>query len=91
MIQVKIAASDGQVMVSVCDQGCGIPADELESVFTRFYRGREQQSSKGHSLGLGLYITKKLVQAQSGEIWAKSEPGRGTDFTFTLHQEEMDI
>jgi K+-sensing histidine kinase KdpD len=90
LIQVKVTSSDGQVIVSVCDQGCGIPADELENVFTRFYRGREQQSSKGHSLGLGLYITQKLVQAQGGEIWVESEPSRGTNFTFTLLQEEME-
>lgn len=90
LICVKVSAADGQIRVSVCDEGCGIPSDELESVFTRFYRGREQQSSKGHSLGLGLYITQKLIQAQGGDIWVESELGRGSNFTFTLPEEKVE-
>jgi len=76
-------------MVAVCDEGQGIPADEQENIFTRFYRGRDQQSSKGHSLGLGLYITQKLIQAQGGDICVESNLGQGTAFRFTLPQEEI--
>lgn len=90
LVRVEISVKDGYVLVSVCDEGCGIPADELENVFTRFYRGREQQSSKGHSLGLGLYITQKLIQAQGGEIWVESEIGHGSNFIFTLPQEKVE-
>jgi K+-sensing histidine kinase KdpD len=87
-IRVEIAASGEQVLVSVCDQGSGIMADELEDIFARYYRGRHQPA-KGHSLGLGLYIARKLVQAQGGEIWAKSVVGRGSCFTFTLLQAKI--
>jgi K+-sensing histidine kinase KdpD len=87
VIRVKVAASNAHVMISVLDEGQGIPPDELETVFSRFYRGRKQ-TSKGHSLGLGLYIARKLVQAQDGNIWAESEVGQGACFTFTLPREE---
>jgi signal transduction histidine kinase len=87
-IRVEIAASGEQVLVSVCDQGSGIMADELEDIFARYYRGRHQPA-KGHSLGLGLYIARKLIQAQGGEIWAKSVVGRGSCFTFTLLQAKI--
>lgn len=87
VVRVKVAASNEHVMISVLDEGQGIPADELETVFSRFYRGRKQ-TSKGHSLGLGLYIARKLVQAQDGNIWAESEMGQGACFTFTLPREE---
>ncbi len=89
LVRVEVAASNGQVMVSVCDEGQGIPPDEIDNVFTRFYRGREH-SAKGHSLGLGLYITQKLIQSQGGDIWVESELGRGSCFTFTLPQEKIE-
>jgi signal transduction histidine kinase len=87
VVRVKVVASNEHVMISVLDEGQGIPTDELETVFSRFYRGRKQ-TSKGHSLGLGLYIARKLVQAQDGNIWAQSEMGQGACFTFTLPREE---
>ena len=82
-VRVEIATSAEQLMVSVRDQGSGILPDELEDIFARYYRGRHQPA-KGHSLGLGLYIARKLVQAQGGEIWAESAVGHGSRFTFTL-------
>jgi signal transduction histidine kinase len=88
MIRVEIAASSEQVLISVCDEGSGIMADELEDIFARYYRGRHQPA-KGHSLGLGLYIARKLVQAQGGEIWAKSVVDHGSCFTFTLLQAKI--
>lgn len=87
MVQVKVEAVGDQVQVSISDQGPGIPLDEIENLFSRFYRGR-QQSANGHSLGLGLYISKKLVEAQGGEIQVNSEVNRGSTFTFTLIREK---
>lgn len=88
IIQVKIATSAERVVVSVCDQGDGILPDELQDIFDRYYRGR-YQPAKGHSLGLGLYIVRKLVQALGGEIWVESNVGCGSCFTFTLLQAEL--
>ncbi len=88
VIKIKVASTEGQVTVSVCDQGPGIPAEELENLFTRFYRGR-QQSANGHSLGLGLYISKKLIEAQGGDLWVESTVGHGSNFTFHLSPEDL--
>jgi signal transduction histidine kinase len=87
-VRVELATSANQVLISVCDQGGGIFSDELGDIFNRYYRGR-RQPTKGHSLGLGLYITRKLVQAQGGEIWVNSTIGRGSCFTFTLPQAKL--
>ena len=88
IVRIKIAAPDERVIVSVCDQGVGIPPEEIENLFTRFYQGR-QHAPSGHSLGLGLYISKKLVETQGGEIWVDSEIERGSNFTFTLLREDI--
>ena len=75
-------------MVSVSDQGDGIPSDEIERLFTPFYQGKHQTGKK-HGVGLGLYIAKKLMEAQNGKIWVESQPGCGSRFTFTLPQMVM--
>lgn len=85
LIRVKIEAVGNNIQISICDQGAGIPAHEIKNLFSRFYRG--QQSASGHSLGLGLYISKKLIQAQGGDIWVHSEIDRGSIFKFTLARE----
>ncbi len=76
------AAPDGEVAISVTDQGPGIAMDELPHVFERFYRVGEARKADG--LGLGLYISRMLVEAHGGKIWVESEPGRGTTFHVTL-------
>jgi signal transduction histidine kinase len=88
LVRVKIGVKSDQVYVSISDQGPGILPDEIENLFSRFYRGR-QQSSSGHSLGLGLYISKNLVEAQGGDVWVDSEVDKGSTFTFTLHREKI--
>jgi signal transduction histidine kinase len=69
--------------VAVSDQGVGIPPEDQARLFSRFYRA-EATLSAGEGLGLGLYISRSLVEAHGGRIWAESEPGRGSTFTFTL-------
>jgi signal transduction histidine kinase len=72
------------VLFAVSDNGQGIPADELPSVFERFYRGdRARQRDEGGS-GLGLTIARSLVERHGGRIWAESTPGQGATFAFTL-------
>ena len=65
--------------ITVADSGSGITAEELPRIFDRFYKGRGSTGS-----GLGLTISKNLVEAHGGEIRAESKPGRGTAITFTL-------
>ena len=71
-----------EVVVSITDQGQGIPAEELPHIFDRFYRTTRGRKVEG--IGLGLYITRRLVEAHGGRIWVESEVGKGSTFTFTL-------
>lgn len=77
-------AEAGKVEVCVRDDGPGIPAEALDRVFERFYRVDKARSREQGGTGLGLSIVKHLVQNHGGEVWAKSEPGKGASFFFTL-------
>ncbi|MCA1831593.1 MAG: ATP-binding protein [Actinomycetota bacterium] len=85
--QVRLAASanNGVVQVAVADTGVGIPEDARERVFEPFYQVKGTRAQRGQaSSGLGLALTKRLVEAHGGEISFDSEVGVGTTFTFTL-------
>ena len=79
-------AEDGMVEIAVRDDGPGIPAESLERVFERFYRVDKGRSREQGGTGLGLAIVKHIVQSHGGKVWAKSEPGQGATFCFTLPQ-----
>ena len=72
--------------VYVADQGVGIPADEHERVFNSFYRVDSSLRRQTKGAGLGLYLSKAIVDAHGGRIWLRSEPGHGATFFFTLPQ-----
>ncbi len=81
-VQLSARRENGEVVVSISDQGPGIPAEEIPRLFQRFYRGSHSRTAEG--LGLGLYITRMLVEAHGGRIWVESTPGKGSTFSFTL-------
>lgn len=83
-VRVRAEARDHEVAVAVSDQGCGIPAEELSQIFERFYRTADTRKRGVEGLGLGLYITRLLVEAHGGKIWVESIVGQGSTFTFTL-------
>jgi signal transduction histidine kinase len=83
-IFVSVDDRGDHIVTSVCDRGIGIPADELAQVFERFHRGRHVSSTNYGGLGLGLYITKQIVERHSGSIWVESREGQGTTFYFSL-------
>jgi len=83
-IYVTVEDRGDQLVTSVCDRGIGIPADELGQVFERFHRGRQVSSTNYGGLGLGLYITKQIVERHGGAIWVDSKERAGTTFFFSL-------
>lgn len=75
---------DREVWVHVTDTGVGIPHDQQEKIFTRFYRLENNNSKHGAHLGLGLSICQQIVEGHNGRIWVESQEGRGSRFTFAL-------
>ncbi|HSL69333.1 MAG TPA: GAF domain-containing sensor histidine kinase, partial [Longimicrobiales bacterium] len=80
-ILVDAALHPGEIRVSVADEGDGIPADQLEKVFNRFWSGR---TGDRRGAGLGLTIAKGIVEAHGGRIWVESKEDSGSTFTFSI-------
>jgi PAS domain S-box-containing protein len=83
-IQVEIDAADEFARISVTDTGIGIPAEEHNSIFDAFHQVSAATGGMREGTGLGLPITKRLVEEHGGRIWLESEPGKGSRFTFTI-------
>jgi PAS domain S-box-containing protein len=82
-ITVNIKKLKSTVVVSVKDQGRGIPLHKQDKIFDRFYQIQESNSP---GFGLGLYISKQIIERHTGKIWVKSREGRGSTFYFSLNQ-----
>lgn len=86
-VSIRGEKRDGKLVYSVSDRGIGIPDDELEKVFDRFYQVKNPLTMKFGGMGLGLAISKNIVELHGGRIWAESKPGKGTAVFFTLPAE----
>jgi len=83
-IRVQRDAQADAILVSVADTGIGIPHEQLNRVFERFYQVDGSATRRFGGAGVGLAIVKRIVEAHGGRIWVESEPNRGTTFYFTL-------
>jgi signal transduction histidine kinase len=87
-IRLRVERADGPrspfLRCSVTDTGIGISEEDQQRLFTKFFRAQDAVVRSEPGTGLGLVITKNLVEMQGGQIWVESEPGKGSTFTFTV-------
>lgn len=83
-VRIDAEPVDGFAQISVVDTGIGIPLEEQQSVFDSFHQVGATTGGTREGTGLGLPITKRLVEEHGGRIWLESEPGKGSRFTFTI-------
>lgn len=89
-VEVRLVEGEGQAIISVRDQGQGIPADELDRLFKPFGKTSVRSTAGEKSTGLGLTIVRKIVEAHQGKIWVESDVGKGSTFYFSLPLAEND-
>ncbi|HHB92751.1 MAG TPA: response regulator [Thioploca sp.] len=83
-IEITAKAIDSYIEITVSDTGIGIPSDKLESIFGSFEQGEGSTAREYGGTGLGLAVTKQLIELHNGKIWAKSIFGKGSQLIFTL-------
>ncbi len=82
--EIRIAEKDKRIHVSVYDEGVGIPAEDVPRIFDRFYKSDKSRGLDKTGVGLGMYISRAIIEAHGEKIWAESEYGKWCRFTFTL-------
>lgn len=83
-ITVKMQKQPADILIKITDHGCGIPANQQDKIFTKFFRADNAQSLVNDGTGLGLYICKALTEQAGGKIWFDSTENKGTTFYVTL-------
>jgi len=81
-IEIRVSLAKDKVKIAIKDYGCGIPREDLEHIFEKFYRGKRSQPVSG--TGLGLCISKGIIEAHGGKIAVESDLGRGTTVTVEI-------
>jgi len=84
MVDIRLEDLERSVKISIIDNGPGIAKEDMDKIFDKFYSVAKARSSEVKGTGLGLPITKEIVQLHKGRIWVESEPGKGARFSFTL-------
>ncbi|MCP4536110.1 MAG: PAS domain-containing protein [Chloroflexi bacterium] len=84
LVSVKGQETTGQLLISVSDEGIGIPSSDLNRIFERFYRIDNEATRVVSGVGLGLAISRKIIKVHGGDMWVESVLGQGSTFYFTL-------
>jgi len=90
-VRVSVTSANGFVRLEVSDTGIGIPSEEQQRLFERFFRASAAFERQIQGTGLGLYIARAIVEAHGGEIGVESEPGRGTAFRIDIPVERVRV
>jgi len=83
-VDISLKENGSFAEITISDTGIGIEKEEIEKIFTKFYRTERGVQSVPNGSGLGLYIVKKIIERHGGKIWVDSIPKRGSNFHFTL-------
>lgn len=84
-VDIKVTTDKEKATISIIDNGQGIPASAISHLFTKFYRVQSSLAMGSKGTGLGLYISKAIIDAHRGKIWVESVEGKGSTFSFTLY------
>lgn len=87
-VELDAKRESDHLVISIGDNGIGIPKDQMKDVFTKFFRARNAIKQETDGSGLGLYITKTIVEKNGGKIWFESAEGKGSTFYFTIPLQE---
>nr|MCU0344150.1 sensor histidine kinase [Ignavibacterium sp.] len=90
-IKMTINSNSKNLLIEVCDNGVGIPAEELPKIFKEFYRANNVRKIVSEGSGLGLSVVKRIVESYSGKIEVESEYGEGTLFRVYIPSAEISI
>jgi signal transduction histidine kinase len=83
-VTVTIDLQNGNFFFKIQDTGIGIPKEVRDRIFTKFFRAPNAAKIDTEGSGLGLFVTKNIVESHGGKIWFESEEGKGTTFYFTI-------
>jgi len=87
-IEIVISDFKKHIKVSVKDNGVGIPEEDQEKLFTKFFRAKNVKRMETEGSGLGLFIVKNVINKHNGKITCSSKEGKGTEFEFTLPKDK---
>ena len=90
-IEISGRVLPNEVVITVSDEGTGIPLEEQTRVFERFFRGARAHQQGTAGAGLGLYLAKAIVEAHDGRMWVESAPGEGASFSFSVPRDRPSV
>jgi signal transduction histidine kinase len=87
-VEIRHEAKDDEIITHIKDHGIGLASEELGKLFGKFYRAQNEDTKNIEGTGLGLFITKEIIERMNGRIWVESEKGKGSTFSFSLRIEK---